>query len=1062
MKAVRTWARLRAGAGVVCALLMGAGGLLGQGVTSSAVTGTVTGEDGKGLPGMQVVVKNTQTGAQTGSLTRADGRYFVQGLQPGGPYTVRVEGLGYATQQRTGISLTLSQTSRIDFQLSQKAVELGAIEVTAQKATEAISPTRTAILTTISDSALNRLPSINRNFTDFVKLTPQVSTTLENGGLSGGGVNNRYNQVQIDGTTETDLFGLGSTGQPGGQANGKSIGIEAVKEYQVLLTPFDVRYGNFAGLLINAVTKSGTNDLHGSVYGFGRNQTFAREQPYINDFSQYQYGATLGGPIVKDRIMFFTNAEWQSYSTPTTGIFLGSSSYPTLTQGNVDAAKSVLDGYGIPTGDAGQVKLKNPLTNIFARLDFAGLPLNTSMVLRYNYSTATNEALGRGSSGASPTLSLTSNQYQYASTKHAPAVELRTQFKSGASNEFRAAYTRIRDPRTSVSGTITPQVTVNIPGASLVAGTERYSQGNNVEQDIFDITNNFTLPVGSHTLLVGVEDQIFKALNLYAQSNHGVWQFDSLDSLRNGLAYSYIVGVPAPGTGDGHVQFTTQTLAGYMQDQWSASPNLTVTYGLRVDLPIFNSKPPVNPLIQQQYGRNTSEIPSGNLQWSPRVGFNWDVTGDQKNQLRGGIGAFTGHPAYVWLSNAFQNSGLTGVNLLTCTRKAPAFNSAAVQQAPTSCSDGTSAQAGSEVDLVQPGTRMPQTLRGSLGYDRDIGHNLVVTAEGMYTKGLYSPFYTNLALKGQQGVDNHGRVMYGPQPGKPVLTVPSRNTVIDVTNQSNDHFYNLTGQLTRRYANHWQGSAAYTYSRGWDVQSFSSSTALSQWRYGRVWAGDENDKTATRSLFEQRHRVVAQASYTFPTQTTLSFMYTGASGSPYAFVYTSDMNGDGQSGNDPIYIPRDVNDLNEIQFTDLLDSKKQVVATVAQEKAAFDQFINDNKCLSDQRGKIMERNSCTAPFMHQLNVSLRQSLNTFRMQNVSVQLDVFNFLNLLNKDWGHYGTPYSNVYLLNYNGLSKGSTSTLYQGDSNPIVTYDPKTTVIDYNNLVSNYQMQLSLRYTF
>jgi hypothetical protein len=223
------------------------------------------------------------------------------------------------------------------------------------------------------------------------------------------------------------------------------------------------------------------------------------------------------------------------------------------------------------------------------------------------------------------------------------------------------------------------------------------------------------------------------------------------------------------------------------------------------------------------------------------------------------------------------------------------------------------------------------------------------------------------------------------------------------------------------------------------------------------------DKTATRSLFEQRHRIVAQGSYTFPTQTTLSVMYTGASGSPFAFVYSSDMNGDNYSGNDPIYVPKDVNDVNEIQFTDLLSSdKKTVLATVAQQKEALNAFINDWSCLKDQRGKIMERNSCTAPFMHQMNVSVRQSLNTISHQNLSVQLDVFNFLNLLNKSWGRYGTPYSNVYALNYAGLTKGSSSTLYKGDSNPIVTFDPKTVVIDYNNLTSNYQMQLSLRYNF
>ncbi len=1045
---------------LVLTVAMGAGGLLAQGVTTSAVTGTVAGDNGQGLPGMQVIVRQTQTGAQTGSLTHSDGRFYIQGLAPGGPYTVRVEGLGYAASQRTGVNLALSQTTRIDFKLTQQAVEISAIEVTAQKSTEAISPTRTGVFTTVSDSMMNRLPSLNRNFTDFVKLTPQVSTTLENGGLSGGGVNNRYNQVQIDGTTETDLFGLGSTGQPGGQANGKSIGIEAVKEYQVLLTPFDVRQGNFAGLLINAVTKSGTNTLHGSIYGNGRNQSFARSQSYINNFSQYQYGATLGGPVVKNKIMFFANAEWQAYSTPNTGIYLGSKAFP-VSATDVANAKSILASYGMPTGDAGQIPLKNPLTNLFARLDFADLPFNSSAVLRYNYSNATSQALTRGSSGAAPQLSLTSNQYQYASSKHSPAFELRTNFQSGMFNEFRAAYTRIRDPRVSVSGDVTPQVGVTIPGAYVVAGTERYSQGNNVEQDILDLTDNITLPFGSHTVVIGVEDQIFKALNLYAQASHGVWSFDTPDSLSRGLAYSYIVGVPAPGTGDGHVQFTTSSYAAYIQDQWSAARNLTFNMGLRLDLPTFSSTPPTNPDILTNFGRNTADIPSGNLQWSPRVGFNWDMTGDQVNQLRGGVGAFTGHPAYVWLSNAFQNSGKTGVNLLTCTRTAPTFSKAAIASPPTACSNGTTAAAGGEVDLVQPGTRMPQTARGTLGYDRDLGHNLIATVEGLYTKSLYSPFYTNIALKGPQGVDAHGRVMYGPQPSKPVLVVSTRNTVIDVGNENKDHYYNLTAMLNRRYADHWQGSVAYTYNRGWDVQSLSSSTAISNWRYGRVWAGDQTDMTATRSLFEQRHRIVAQGSYTLPTQTTISAIYQGASGSPFAFVYSSDLNGNGSSGDDPIYVPKNVTDPNEIEFTTLTASGKPTVSA-ADQATAFEKFINSWDCLKNQRGQIMARNSCTAPFMHKLDVSARQSLKTIGMQNVSLQLDIFNFGNLLNKNWGHQGTPYSDVTLLTYRSLSKGSTSTLYAGDSHPILNFDSSITTVDYNNLNSNYQMQLMVRYNF
>ncbi|MBX6363218.1 MAG: TonB-dependent receptor [Gemmatimonadetes bacterium] len=1032
----------------------GAGRLSAQSTTGS-IGGTVRGADGP-VAGAQVTIRNPATGVTRSVATTEAGHFLVAGLETG-TYTVSVERIGMASQTRQ-VYVALGQLTRADFNLETQAVEISGVTVQAAAPSDIISPTHTGVLTAITDSALRRLPSLNRNFTDFVALTPQVSTTLPNGGLSGGGVNNRYNQVQIDGTTETDLFGLGSTGQPGGQANGKSIGIEAVKEYQVLLAPFDVRHGNFAGLLVNAVTKTGTNEFHGSLYGFGRNQDLTRSQDYLNDYSQYQYGFTLGGPIVRDKVLFFTNVERQSYSTPATGIYLGAKGY-NVSAADIDAAKQALESFGVPTGSAGAVKLHNPLTNIFARLDFPDLPFNSALVLRYNYGDARSEALARGSTGQSPTLALTSNQYQYASKKHAPALELRTHFANGGYNELRASYTRIRDPRTATGASNAPQVSVNIPGAQIVAGTERYSQGNEVRQDIVELTDNVTIPLGNHTLTIGTQNEFFKAYNLYAQSANGVWTFDSVDSLRAGKAYSYIVGVPAPGTGDGHVEFRTATLSAYIQDQWAATPTFTLTYGLRVDRPSFSDKPPTNPTVLAEFGRNTADIPSGHLQWSPRVGFNWDVTGDRRNQLRGGIGAFVGHPAYVWLSNAFQNSGLTGVQLLTCTRTAPTFDAAAVRTPPTACSNGVTASAGSEIDLVQSSVRMPQTLRGSLGYDRDLGHNVIASLTALYTKALYAPFYYNLALTDPIGVDAKGRVLYGTRPGSPSLKVAGRNTVIDVANQNKDHFYNLTAELTRRFVDRWEGSLAYTYSRGWDVQSFTSSTAYSQYRYGRVWAGNQMDKTATRSSFEQRHRIVAQGSYTFPTNTTVSLIYTGSSGIPYNFVYTADLNGDGLTFNDPIYVPTDATNPNEIQFVDARFGSQTV--TAAQQAAAFEKFIQSDDCLRKQRGHIMERNVCTAPWTNIVNLSVRQSLRTLGVQNVSLQLDIFNLMNLLNRDWGHVTTQFSDVGLL---GLGSGSaglpTGTLV--NSQGAFTFDPSTKVFDYNRLESNYQLQLGLRYTF
>ncbi len=1048
---------------VLAILAVGTAGLSAQATTGS-IMGTIRVQEGTPA-GTQITVRNLATGFTRSVIASDNGRYLVPGLETG-TYEVSTTSIGFAKETRT-VSVALGQATRVDFSLSTQAVELGAITVRSSSSTALISPTRTGVLTTVSDSAMRRLPTLNRNFTDFVALTPQVSTTLSNGGLSGGGVNNRYNQVQIDGTNETDMFGLGATGQPGGQADGKSIGIEAVKEYQVLLAPFDVRYGNFAGLLINAVTKSGTNQWHGSLYGYGTNQGLARTQDYINNFKQYNYGFSLGGPIMKNKMLFFTNVELQSYNTPATGVYegmLGDNGQPVISTADINAAKSAIESYGIPTGSAGPVSLQRPLTNIFARLDFPSLPHNSSLVLRYNYSHALRTALGRYPT----TLALTSNEYQYESTKNAPALELRTNFSNGAFNELRASYTRVREPRTAKGAPDQPQITVYVPGGSIVAGTERYSQGNEVDQDIVELVDNVTLPFGQHTVVLGTQNEFFKARNLYAQSVNGVWSFDSADSLSAGQAYSYIVGVPAPGTGDGSVRFRTNTLALYAQDEWAVSPNFTLTYGLRADMPFFLNKPPTNPVVLQDFGRNTANIPSGHIQWSPRVGFNWDVTGDQKNQLRGGIGSFVGHPAYVWMSNAFQNSGLTGVNLLSCyTSAAPAFDASVAHNPPTQCANGVTASAGSEIDLLQSSMRMPQTLRASLGYDRDLGHNVIATVEGLYTKGIYSPFYYNLALQGPQGVDDHGRVMYGPAPYAPVLKVPGRGFVIDVGNQNKNHFYNLTAKLTHRFAGNWEGTLAYTYSRGWDVQSFTSSTAYSQYRYGRVWAGNQMDQTATRSSFEQRNRIIAQGSYTFPTNTTLSLTYTGASGIPYNFVYNSDLNGDGLSYNDPIYVPTDATDPNQIRFQDFTSydaNGNPVVHTAAQQGQEFNQFIDSNACLRDSRGKIMARNACTASWANLVNVSVRQSLRTISMQNVSLELDIFNFMNLLNKKWGKQGTDtYSNVSLLTYRGLSNGSGSTLYAGDSQPVLNFDPsRVTIANYDNLQSNYQIQLSLRYTF
>ena len=1044
--------------------------LAGAQVTTGSITGVVVGDQQQPIEEAQIQVVNRSTGFTVGVRTNSVGRYTVPGLEVGSAYAVTVRRIGYQPETRENVRVSLSQTTPINFTLVTQATVLGEVTTVANR-DALISPTRQGVSTSISDTALRRLPTLNRNFTDFVALTPQVSSAGP--GLSGGGTNNRYNNIQIDGATEADLFGLGSTGQPGGQASGKSIGIESVKEYQVLLTPFDVRQGNFAGLLVNAVTKSGTNEFHGSAIASTRNQGFTRTQPYINKYEQTQYGISVGGPIVKDRAFFFFNPEFQRRTTPAGGMFIGGPAAPTAppTQGRLDTLNTYLRQWGLPAGGGGLVNNENPLHNVFGRLDI-NLPYGSQLVLRHNYGYAADDNLSRSSSS----FRLDNNAYFFQSTKNASVVQLRTLFGSGMFNELMVNRTSIRDRRLPFVSA-TPEIQVNTTGYSFFSGAENASHRNELDQDILELTDNFTVPIGAHRFTIGTQNQFYKVRNLFGQYANGFWRFASLDSLRTGTPNQFIIGIPLGGT-DGAVRFRAAQYAVYAQDEWAVTPRLNLTIGLRADIPTFRDRPAFNQTILTTFNRNTSDIPTGNVQWSPRVGFNWNATGDDVNQLRGGVGLFTGRPAFVWLSNAFQNSGSGGFARLTCNatpnppQGVPAFTTGNIANPPRQCLGGLSAQAGGEINLADPDLKFPQNLRTTLGYDRRLAQNWVATIEGLYTRGINGLFYQNIALAGPQGRDAQGRTIYGAPGsgtgnGTPVVRVAGRTQVFDVTNQSNDYAYQLTGQLQRRFADNYEGSVAYTYGRAFDVQSFTSSTAFSQYRFGRPWGGDQSEKVATRSIFEQEHRIVAQGTYSFPTKTDVTLIYFGESGNPYDYTVTGDLNGDGITRNDPLYIPRNARDATEFPFVaqTYTVSGSPVTYSPTQQAEAFERFIQDTPCLNENRGRIVPRNACENPWSHELNVSLRQSLPQLWAQNLTLQLDVFNFLNLLNKEWGEQAvggtqSPYDLLDLRGRTAPPTGQTATFF--NTIPTWSFNPNYVKFVSNNLQSNYQIQMQLRYAF
>ncbi|MEJ7811237.1 MAG: TonB-dependent receptor [Gemmatimonadaceae bacterium] len=1044
-----------------------------QGVTSGAISGLVLDDQGQPVDAAQVQIIQRATGYTTSTLSKDDGRFYVQGLEVGGPYSVLIRRIGFSPLDRNDLRISLGQNLALTFRLVRQAAVLNEVTVQGSAEDPTFSPTRTGIGTTLSDSALRRLPTLNRNFTDFVTLTPQISTSGP--GLSGAGSNHRYNNIQIDGTSENDLFGLGTTGQPGGQAGGKSISIESVKEYQVLLSPYDVRQGNFAGALINAVTKSGTNAFTGAAYYVFRNQSLAREQTYISDFDQAQYGFSLGGPIIKDKIHFFVNPEFQDRKTPAFGPILGGTG-TTVAEASVTQFTQLLGGYNLPAGSSGAIENENPLQNMFARLDFA-LPWNSRLVLRHNYGYATDDVFSRDAAGTTnPVFRLSSNGYFFQSTKNSTVGQLFTNLSNGLSNELIVGFNTIRDRRTT--GARVPQIQVTVPNPAggntlLRAGTDNSSQNNELDQDVVEITDNFTIPLGGHRITIGTKNEFFKVRNWFAQNSFGLWEFSSLTNFQNGVPSRYQVGVPVPSGTDGAVRFRAATYTGYVQDQWQLTPTLSLTGGIRLDVPNFRDKPPTNQVVLDSFQRDTRDIPSGLKHWSPRFGFNWDVTGDQRNQLRGGVGVFTGRPAYVWLSNAFQNSGLTGVVQITCTATAalPAFNAANAASPPQRCANSTTAPAVTgDINLAQDDTYFPQTFRASLGFDRDIGYNLVVTLEGLYSRAQNNFFYTNLA-RDSVGLDRNGRVLYGTLAAGTGIATPkrlgNRLNVIDITNSNKDYSYQLTAGLSRRYANRFEGSLFYTWMKAEDLQSFASSTAGSNLQRGRSLFEGINHQNLSTSRFDQPHRIIAQGTYSLPTRTDISLIYTGQSGEPYDYVYTGsggrgDLNADAQASNDLVYVPQSASDLAEIRL------QATATATVAQQQEALERYINGEECLRKARGGPIERNSCRAPFQNRINVALRQSLPTFRGQNVSVQLDVFNFANLLNKKWGSAPTlnrvfqpdANSSVALLTHVAQTTGSA--LGSSGSQGIFTFNPNLRTTNTDNLASNYQVQFQVRYSF
>jgi outer membrane receptor protein involved in Fe transport len=1085
-----------------------------QGITTGAVTGVVTSDAGQPVEGAVVRITNRSTGVTTSAQTRENGRYFIQSLEVGGPYTVEARRIGFQPAVQNDVRVTLSQTTRVDLSLATQAVTLSAVTTLGATAAD-FSPSHQGVGTTVNDTLIRRVPTLNRDFTDLVKLTPQVITNNTGGGPSAAGGFNRLNNFTVDGANQNDRFNLNSTGGvPGGASGNRIMPVDAVQEFQVLLSPTDVRYGNFAGMLVNAVTKSGTNTLSGgATYGF-RTPGMAADVDQIRSsgFNIRQYSFTLGGPIVKDRLHFFVAADWKQSTNPTSGPFANTTSN-TIGTTNVSVSLDSINRIAsilapnFNVGSAGAFPLTNPVRNVMGRLDYSINDANR-LTFRVLDNNATSDAFSRNTSSLqssatvqSTGIRLTSNSFVGNSQNRSIAAQWFNNRANGMSNELLFGYNTIRDFREVPVNA--PEIAVGVtpiggttPSLAVTVGSERFSPGNDLQQRILEASDNLSIPLGAHTFTLGgrYEHTFIYDFFLSGAAN-GAFNFPTIAALAAGTPSSYAFSY-ANG-GDIAARFRAQQSSLYAQDLWNLTNNFSITGGVRLDVPKFLDKPKQNDLVTNQAPDiRTDFTPKTQFLWSPRLGFNWDVGGTRTTQIRGNVGVFTGQVPYILVSNAYGNTGLGGVTVGCSGAQVPAF-STDVASLPKSCAGqpapvpGAAGTAG--INVTDPNFKYPQNFTTSLGFDHALPFGLVGTFEALYRKDINGLYVRDLNLigprlvNGQPYTDVNGRILYADtisasgsvtntnQKRIRTLGTPPVNFsegAIMLTNSSAGSNYTLTGQLSKRFNRAFQATAAYTYQQARDVQSLTSDRAISNWRFGRQFAGLENDPNdAEISNFQRPHRLVAYGTWTMPwvkNQTDLSFYFEGVSSSPFLYTTNNDINGDGVGGNDPIYVPRDAADLNEIRVGTGSGANFQPDPAVA---AALNKFIDMQPCLNSQRGHIMKRNSCTSPFQKRVDVSMRQTLPEFGGQAFTLQLDVFNFMNLLNKNWGQLQLPvlgsFNNLALLQVAGKQPGPLNTSLFNYNVPVSVinnvnkFDSPWTV-NPNSPANNYQMQLSLRYAF
>ncbi len=1067
--------------------------------TIATLSGRINDSTGNAITGASIIVKHNPTGRETKILSNNKGIFVLTNLKAGGPYTLTASFVGFKEEVINDINLTLGTNPDLNIILQPVSNELKEVTIMGTGRRNLSSGL------TVGARQLSTLPTLGRSLQDFTRLTPQSNNN------SFAGTSFRYNNITLDGAVNNDAIGFSNSAggvSGGGQAGTSGSGtrtnpysLDAIQEVQVQLAPYDVRLGNFTGGSINAVTKSGANDFHGSVYGYGRNQTLvgksndALHTKIGSDFYDYQYGASVGGPIIKNKAFFFVNGEITRRQEPT--FYNAGDAGAAISVADAEAIRNnLITKYNYDPGTYGPYTIATNSNKLFGRFDW-NLNLRNSLMLRAIYTHGWGQNLERSSTN----FQFSSTDFTQHTKNLNLVAELKSTISNSVSNNIIASYINVHEYR-DFPGVLAPFI--DIGGGKIWLGTWREASVYNVKQKTVEFTDNLTVTKGINKFTFGTHNEFYDLTYGFLNSWNGRWEYADVNSFLadkpSRIRSTYSVDDSKNSRNDLYnnlpgSNYKVNLLSAYAQDDISFNKKFKLTPGIRVDYSFVNNQPPLDTAVTNTKDYISTNPTYTHTSWSrfdnkwlgkatvsPRVGFSYDVNGNQSLIFRGGTGVFVGRMPFAWLGYAYTLNGTNFGNIdykpVSGTVVPLAINPNNLQDTVTKYG-GTSASATHEVDIIDNNFKLPSIWRSNLATDIKFGRGYKLTLDVMYTKTLHDVKFQQINVKDTTAYFSTGLTQTPVYVGGKVNAAFSNAYLL--SNTTEGYRYNLTAQISKAANNIKVGSEhlldinwslAYTYGISKDISNGIRNSFQSNYEVNPSIV--PNDPQLAYSNFDLRHRIVGTGSFAFKwnsnNTSSLALFYSSQSGSPYTLIYASSPNPFSNASNaNLVYIPKDRSDIN---LADIKDAGGNVTVTADQQWTAMNNFITSDDYLSTRRGKYTERNGMRTPWNHFLDMKLMHEFH-FKGDNdkhsLQVSLDIFNVLNLVNNDWGHIAFVTNvNNYNVNFlkfatdaNSIAPGAPSTGYVPTFNFVA---PPSTGHYYtiDPINSRWQAQVGVKYNF